>query len=137
MWTITVGEDGEINLPQAVLDELGIKNHDYVSFTENSDNSLTVTGVPVKRVLVEAVSTFRHRYVIELRESDPDEWALDTVVMEEAVEFSQKHLDETIVSHRVVTVQEVLELCDEDNDYFSDWPEDKKFEVFVTPLRKD
>jgi hypothetical protein len=39
-------------------------------------------------VLVECVSTFRMRYVVEVPEGK-SEYALDTVVMNEANEFSQ------------------------------------------------
>lgn len=82
-------------------------------------------------VLVECVSMFRMRYLVEVPK-DKTDWALDTVVMQEAKEFSQKHLDETIVSHRVVTMDEALALCDADNDYVSSWPAEKKVETFFT-----
>lgn len=59
------------------------------------------------------------------------EYALDTVTMEEAKEFSQKWLGETIVSHRKIKKKQILKLFDEDNDYLKDWDEDKKLE-FVT-----
>lgn len=90
-------------------------------------------------VLVETVSMFRMRYVVEVPVgvddygNDKTLWALDTVVMEDAKEFSQKHLDETIVSHRVVSMDEALALCDEDNDYTASWPTEKKIETFFTP----
>lgn len=134
MWTVTVGKDGEVNIPQEVMVQLGLNKHDYLSFDEDHDKSIIVNRVAVKRVLVETVSTFRCRYVVELREDEPAEYALDTVVMNEAEEFSQKYLDEIIISHRVVSVEELLQLCDEDNDYASAWTEDQKFAAFVTPL---
>lgn len=90
-------------------------------------------------VLVETVSMFRMRYVVEVPVgiddfgNDKTLWALDTVVMGDAKEFSQKHLDETIVSHRVVSMDEALALCDEDNDYTASWPTEKKIETFFTP----
>ena len=86
-------------------------------------------------VLVETVSQFRQRYLVEVPESNP-EWALDTVTMEEAEEFSQKHLGEVIISHRVVTEKEALEMCDEDNDYASSWETDVKKKTFFTPHKK-
>ncbi len=86
-------------------------------------------------VLVEAVSMFRMRYMVEVPKGK-SEYALDTVVMNEAVEFSQKHLDETIVSHRVVSKKEALALSDEDNDYTKDWSKDKKVEAFFTPWKE-
>lgn len=87
-------------------------------------------------VLVEAVSMFRMRYMVEVPKGK-SEYALDTVVMQEAVEFSQKHLDETIVSHRVVSKKEALALSDEDNDYAKDWSKDKKVEAFFTPWKEE
>jgi hypothetical protein len=37
------------------------------------------------------------RYAVELAEDSPEEWARDTVTMEQAVEFSQECLGEQIV----------------------------------------
>ena len=59
-------------------------------------------------------------------------WALDTVTLNEAKEFSQEHLGETIVSHRVVSVEEALSMCDRDNAYCSSWSDDKKIDTFFT-----
>ena len=83
-------------------------------------------------VLVETVETFRMRYVVPLPKGN-EVWALDTVVMNEATEFSQKHLGEQIVSHRAISREELLELMDEDNDYAASWSEEQKFKAFVTP----
>jgi bifunctional ADP-heptose synthase (sugar kinase/adenylyltransferase) len=91
-------------------------------------------------VLVECVSMFRMRYLVEVPIGtdnyghDKKEWALDTVSMEEAKEFSQQHIGETIVSSRVVSKEEALTLCDHDNDYASSWPEEKKIEQFFTSV---
>jgi bifunctional DNA-binding transcriptional regulator/antitoxin component of YhaV-PrlF toxin-antitoxin module len=138
MWTVTVDQDGVINLPQEVLESLDLKTHDYVEFVSDNDKSqIVVKKLPVKRVLVETVSTFRMRYVVELQQHEPDEYALDTVVMGDAVEFSQKYLDETVVTHREVSADEVLAMCDIDNDYVDSWSDDKKFEVFVTALQNE
>jgi bifunctional ADP-heptose synthase (sugar kinase/adenylyltransferase) len=93
-------------------------------------------------VLVETVSMFRMRYVVEVPVGTDDSgndkslWALDTVTMNEAQEFSQEHLDETIVSHRVVSKKEALALCDIDNDYTKSWSKDKKIETFFTPWKE-
>lgn len=89
-------------------------------------------------VLVEAISTFRTRYMVEVPIGvddygyDKAEWALDTVTMNEAKEFSQKHLGETIVSHRVVSKKEALELCEIDNDYCKSWSKEQKLNSFFT-----
>jgi hypothetical protein len=93
-------------------------------------------------VLVETVSMFRMRYVVEVPvgtddyNNDKSLWALDTVTVNEAQEFSQEHLDETIVSHRVVSKKEALALCDIDNDYTKSWSKDKKIETFFTPWKE-
>lgn len=68
-------------------------------------------------VLVETVSMFRMRYAIRVPKGEHD-WALDSVTMSEPVnEIGQKHLDEIITGHRVVTEDEVKALCYEDNPY--------------------
>lgn len=85
-------------------------------------------------VLVECVNQFRIRYMVEVPKGKA-EYALDTVTCEEAHEFSQKHLGETIVSHRVVTKDEALTLCDADNDYCAGWETNKKIEVFFTTIK--
>jgi hypothetical protein len=93
-----------------------------------------------KFVLVETISQFRQRYVIEVPDNHNDgeypctaiTWAEDTVTMEEMKEFSQKWLGEVITSSREVTQEEILKLCDVDNDYCKTWDNAKKLEVFVT-----
>jgi hypothetical protein len=89
-------------------------------------------------VLVETISTFRKRYMVEVPlgtdqyGKDKSEWALDTVTMQEAKEFSQEHIGELIVSHRVVSKEEALALCNTDNDYTKSWPEQQKINTFFT-----
>lgn len=85
-------------------------------------------------ILVETVSMFRIRYVIEVPRGKSD-YALDTVTMQEATEFSQKHLDETIVSHRPITLNQALLLCNNENDYAVNWTDTKKIETFFTPVK--
>lgn len=82
-------------------------------------------------VLVDCVSTFRMRYMVEVPKGKK-EYALDTVTMNEAKEFSQEHLGETVVSHRVVSKKEALAICDEDNSYCQSWTKDKKEKAFFT-----
>jgi hypothetical protein len=95
-----------------------------------------------KYVLVEAISQFRMRYVIEVPDDHNDgehpcsaiEWAEDSVTCEEAKEFSQEWLGETIVSAHEITPEHIITLCDEDNYYCKEWDKEKKMEVFVTPI---
>jgi len=82
-------------------------------------------------VLVECISQYRMRYVVETPDDHP-EYALDTVVCEEAKEFSQQWLGETIVSHRVVSAQDIMKMLDEDNDYCKEWSDDHKIKTFIT-----
>lgn len=82
-------------------------------------------------VMVDTISTFRMRYVVEAPADHP-EYALDTVVCDKAAEFSQEHLGETIVSHRVVTEEEALRVCDEDSPYLSTWTKEQKIEQLFT-----
>jgi hypothetical protein len=83
-------------------------------------------------VLVECISTFRERYMVEAPADHP-EYALDDVTMQRPKEFSQHWLGETIVSHRVMeSTAEALVLCDLDNDYCSDWTDEQKIKTFFT-----
>ena len=140
-WTIDVEEDERgqfITLPDEVIQETGWKEGDRLKWTDRGDGSWQMEKIETQFVLVETVQTFRHRYVVEVPigmdnwGKDKKLWALDTVTMEEAKEFSQEHIDESIFSHRVLSYDEVIKLCDEDNEYCKDWPEEKKVEVFVT-----
>ena len=70
------------------------------------------------KYLVETVSMFRMRYVIECENA---EHAMDEVTMG-IEEFSQKHLGETITSTREVTDDEAIRIFYEDNEYLKDWP---------------
>jgi hypothetical protein len=54
--------------------------------------------------------------------------------MQAAKEFSQEYLGEQIVSHRVVTYDEALSLCDKDNDYVVSWDTETKVKNFFTTL---
>lgn len=85
-------------------------------------------------ILVETVSMFRMRYVVEVPRGK-SEYALDTVTMQEATLFSQKHLDETIVSHRPISLNDALLLCNNENDYAVDWTDTKKIETFFTTVK--
>ena len=87
-------------------------------------------------VLVECIQQYRMRYVVEVPVGKLA-WADDTVVMDEAKEFSQLSLGETLISSRVVTKEEVLRLCDEDNDYCQSWTDEAKLETFVTTDNDD
>jgi len=82
-------------------------------------------------VLVEAIMSYRMRYMVEAPATNP-EYAMDDVTMEDAKEFSQLALQEVITSHRVVTEDEAIALCDEDNDYTAGWTKEHKIKSFFT-----
>ena len=82
-------------------------------------------------VLVETIHQYRMRYVVEVPVGKK-EWAEDTVAMDEAKEFSQLSLGETLTSSRVISESEMLNLCDEDNEYHRAWSDERKREMFVT-----
>lgn len=87
-------------------------------------------------VLVEAIQQIRVRYVVEVPK-DKKDWALDSVALNEAEEFSQSDLGETIVSHRVVSRDEILTLFDEDNEMFRSLDSVKKFDLSVNFYEDD
>jgi hypothetical protein len=70
--------------------------------------------------VVDTIVTFRHRYVVDCKEL---EHAYDTVVCEDAPEFSQMFLGENIVTGREITYDEfekmnkALEKYGDGNDY--------------------
>jgi hypothetical protein len=87
------------------------------------------------KYLVETISMFRMRYVIE---AENVEHAKDEVTMnvEELAEFSQHHVDEVITSSREIDDTEYLRQFDKDNEYLKDWTEGQKFS-FVNTIDYD
>ena len=77
----------------------------------------------MKKFVVETVSVFRHTYVIEC---ESEEHAGDTVVMNEAEEFSQNHIDESIFSIREIADEDIIPLFDKENAYLSSWTDEQK-----------
>ena len=144
-WTINLEEDpetGDLILPlnDDILEQTGWKTGDSIDWIDNKDGSWTMKKIETQWVLVETVSMFRERYMVEVPVGvdrygkDKAEWALDTVTLEEAKEFSQEHLGETIVSHRVVTKEDALAMCDKDNDYARVWNDELKVQTFFTSM---
>lgn len=80
------------------------------------------------KYLVETISVFRMRYVVE---AECAEHAKDEVTMNndgQLHEFSQLHIDEMITSTREIDRAEYLRLFDEDNSYLAGWDEDSKLQ---------
>jgi hypothetical protein len=123
------------------MESQGFEIGDTLNWKDNKDGSIIITKKKSEKtqlVLVECVSTFRTRYMVEVPVGtdnygkDKILWALDTVTCEEAKEFSQEHLGEQIISHRVVSKKEALALCDQDNDYAIAWDHELKMKNFFT-----
>lgn len=121
-----------IELNEEILAETGFKIGDNLQWTDRGNGSWLLTRKKeTKWVLVEAAHTFRMRYMVEVPADHP-EYALDTVTMNDAKEFSQEFIGQQIMSHRVVTEEEALEICDTDNYYCKNWDDQKKIETFFT-----
>ena len=141
--TVTLVEDedtGDLILPicDEFMEAVGWEVGDTLEWINNNDGSFTLSKTKSEEtelVLVECISQFRQRYMVEVPKGKA-EWAMDTVTLNQADEFSQAHLGETIVSHRVVSKEEMLALCDKDNDYAKAWNDEHKMKTFVTSWDK-
>ncbi len=95
-----------------------------------------------KFVLVETISQYRMRYVIEVPLDHNERefpcsstgWAEDTVASDDMVELSQKWLGETIVSSQEITHEKIMDLIHEDNSYCAHWSDEQKLKTFTTPI---
>jgi hypothetical protein len=79
-----------------------------------------------KLVMVETVSQFFHRYVIELPDDYNNICAEGLVAASNAEEMSQRHIGESILSSREITEDEYMTMFDKDNDYLINWTDDQK-----------
>jgi len=86
------------------------------------------------KYLVETISIFRHRYMIECKNINH---AKDEVIMNAAEEFSQKHIEENIFSCREITDEEVPILYFNDNPYMiGNWGPEHAFK-YVNKVNYD
>ena len=130
---IKEGDETILPLTDEILMEAGWNVGDDIEFIDNKNGSYTMRKVEKspdeKYYLVECIASYRMRYVVRaLRE----EHAEDTVAVEQAKEFSQKWMGENIISTRELTRDEIIAMCDKDNEYVKTWSDEKKFEAFVT-----
>ena len=88
------------------------------------------------KYLVETVSVFRMRYVVEANNASDARDEVTLNVGDNFHEFSPLHLDEMISSTREIDDTEYLRMFDEDNVYLKDWDEEQKFR-FVQVLNYD
>ena len=122
-------EDSEgliLPLGDELCDEMGWTVGDNIKWTPNGNGGFILSKVETEWVLVETVQTFKHEYLVEVPKGKA-EYALDTVVCEDATEFSQEHIGEQIFSHRIITKAEGLALARKRHDYLSKW-DDETFE---------
>lgn len=133
-------ENGELYLvfPEGAIDNLGWQTGDDIMWIDNNDGSWTMRKQENKKeyVLIDAIQSFRVRYIVEkdlVNDNIEDVMNslndIDTSVFKE---FSQKYIGENISSVRVIdTIDEVISLCDIDNDYTKTWNIDHKIKTFV------
>jgi len=128
-------EDGDlfIELPYTLMQDVGFTIGDTLVWSDNHNGSFSLSKQETEWVLVETISTYRMRYMVEVPKGKSD-YALDTVVMEEAKEFSQKHLGEQIVSHRVISKLKAHALYEEDNEYTKSWDYLTSEDTFLTKI---
>ena len=95
-----------------------------------------------KYVMVDTVSMFRMRYVVEVPDDvencTPEVYASDTVVCEEAKEFTQYHIGENIVSTREVTLEEAIAQYRKDEPTIGEaWEDEIIIKNAITPIGWD
>lgn len=100
-----------LNLPAEIIEDLGWEIGDTLNWEVNDSGQVILKKVnKMKTYAVETVSSFRHVYFVEC---ESEEHALDTVAMEEAEHYFQKHLGEQIISAREVSKKEMIRLINE------------------------
>ena len=108
-----------------------------------------------KYVMVDTVSQYRMRYVVEVPDDverplwicskgtpcegtypcTPEIYASDTVVCEEAKEFSQEYIGETIVSTREVSLEEAIAQYRKDEPTLGEaWDDELIIKNAITPI---
>ena len=99
-----------------------------------------------KYVMVDTVSQFRMRYVVEVPDDvenpsegkypcTPEQYASDSVTCEDVREFSQEHLGETIVSTREVPLEEAIAQWRKDNGgAFDVWSDELVVKNSITEI---
>jgi len=93
-----------------------------------------------KYVMVNAVSMFNMKYVIEVPDEVEDKDLLDHVKKqvdeENTKEFTQRHMGETVSNYDVVTQQDILDTFRNEEPYFAEWSDEKILQM-VTPIGFD
>lgn len=142
MVTVKLKKDksGNLILPlgDEVMKEVGWDIGDTIEWSDNGDGSWTMSKkVKTKLVLVDTVSSFRLRYVVEIPEDASEEIAHDFVLNGDPKELSQVHTKEEVVGSRVVTDKQYLKVFDSDNEYLSSWTDEMKLDKFINRWDSD
>ena len=141
-YTVTIEEDATgdliLPIPPELCEELGWKEGDTISWTDNHDGTYTIAKIKAETewVMVECVSSQRKRYMVEVPVGK-EIWALDTVSMDEAKTFNCTHLGEHIVSHTVMDKETAMALCRKDNAHKSSWTDKQCETVYFTEWEDD
>ena len=85
------------------------------------------------KYLIEAISQYRMVYCIE---ADNIEEAVRYKMIEDPEELGQRWLGETVISSRVVTDNEIVELFDDLNEYLKQIPIEGKMK-YVAKVNKE
>ena len=124
--TLFAGDQHFCDLHALMEEDFG-QNDSYAFWAEIKWPSVVPES---KLYVVDVVSTFRMRYVVEAKSEDH---AWDEVVVRESdtefKEFSQHHIGTHIFSSREVDTREYLELFDQDNSYLSKWTDEQKLNL--------
>jgi hypothetical protein len=136
--TVIIQEDletGDLILPlnEEMMEAAGLKIGDTIQWVDNGNGSWSIIKAPEEKewVLVDVVQQFHMQYMVQVPKGKA-EWALDTVTMKEAKEFSQRDMGEVIMGHRVMTEEDALQLCEEQNKYCRSWSNEQLLNAFFT-----
>ena len=90
-----------------------------------------------KYVMVNAVSMFNMKYVIEVPDEVEDKDLLDHVEKQvsagDTLEFTQRHMGETVSNYSIVTKNEIIDHFRTEEPYFASWS-DELIMKQVTPI---
>ena len=120
--------------PEGVTEEVGWKPGDNINWIDNNDESWTLKKVEkeTEYVLVDEIQLFRVRYVIEV----PEGQGIPAIETDKCKEFSQLFLGGTISSVTSIDKEDIIPLCDVDNEYTKEWDTEHKMKTFVTTKKE-
>jgi hypothetical protein len=107
---LTEDEHGNLimPLPEDALQQMGWKVGDTLQWKDNENGSFTLSKKITQFVLVETVHSTKVQYVVEVPVGKTS-WALDSVELREATQFTTRNLGFHIVSHNVIDASSVVD----------------------------